>query len=78
MPAAKQSKHPLIGRMVRIGPLNAEDPTVLERTICFVGKVGKVESGPDLSGSFRVGFREKCKPHNDSGAIYYPTEFQVL
>lgn len=78
MPKSRAAEHPLIGKKVRIGPLSAEDAAVLERTICFVGQVGTVESGPDLSGSFWVGFRDKCKAHRDSGAIYFPAEFRMV
>lgn len=73
-----RAKHPLIGKRVKIGPLHAEDRTVLERTVCFVGEVGTVTDGPDLSGSFWVEFPKKCEAHGDSGAIYSPSEFQAV
>ncbi len=72
-----KADQPLIGTTVRIRAVLAKDPVVLERAICFVGETGTVMSGPDSSGSFWVAFRRKCKAHNDSGAVFYPTEFEI-
>lgn len=69
---------PLIGKRVEIRRLNAEDPVVLERTICFVGLVGEVQGGPDPSGGYWVGFETPCAAHGDTGAVYYTPEFTVL